>query len=297
MTNTKRWLDELPLGSGERELLLVGKAARPAEGAIDANWQALCATLGTTAISGTFATSAAASSSAAPAAASASAAASAKVGASIAVGKAASAGLFVVAAKSLALGVGIGLAVMGAATVVQHSNRSSVVPATATKPIPAQPARRPLLSAPPIPAAAPPIATEAAPVVSPSGVSAVLRAREPGVVSNPMPIQPAAAQPAVAPFAASTEERTASLARQARELAELKRLIDHGSPAEALGRLDKNFSAGTPSVLSEERDALYVQALARAQRRDEARTFARQFLLRYPHSPYFETMRQLLTEE
>ena len=59
MTNTKRWLDELPLGSGERELLLVGKAARPAEGAIDANWQALCAALGTTAISGTFATSAA----------------------------------------------------------------------------------------------------------------------------------------------------------------------------------------------------------------------------------------------
>src|SRR6478609_3402811 len=141
MTSTKRWLDELPLGSGERELLLVGKAARPAEGAIDANWQALCAALGTTAISGTFATSAAASSSAAPAAASASAAASAKVGASIAVGKAASAGLFVVAAKSLALGVGIGLALMGAATVVQHSTHSSALPATATKPIPAQPAR------------------------------------------------------------------------------------------------------------------------------------------------------------
>jgi len=296
MTSTKRWLDELPLGSGERELLLVGKAARPAEGAIDANWQALCAALGTTAISGTFATSAAASSSAAPAAASASAAASAKVGASIAVGKAASAGLFVVAAKSLALGVGIGLAVMGAATVVQHSTRSAL-PATVTKPIPVQPARRPLLSAPQLPVTAAPVATEAAPVASSSGTSAVSRAREPGIVSNPIPAQLGGVQPAVAASATSTDEKTASLARQARELAELKRLIDHGSATEALGRLDKNFSAGTPSVLSEERDALYVQALARAQRRDEARTFARQFLVRYPHSPYFETMRQLLTEE
>lgn len=294
MTNTKRWLDELPLGSGERELLLVGKAARPAEGAIDANWQALCAALGTTAISGTFATSAAASSSAAPAAASASAA-STKVGASIAVGKAASAGLFVVAAKSLALGVGIGLAVMGAATVVQHPTSSSALPATVTKPLPAQPARRPRSSAPQI--AAPPVASEAAPVVSSSGASGVLRMREPGVVSTPIPTQLGAVQPVVAASATSTDEKTASLARQARELAELKRLIDHGSATEALGRLDKNFSAGTASVLSEERDALYVQALARAQRRDEARTFARQFLVRYPHSPYFEIMRQLLTEE
>jgi len=124
-----------------------------------------------------------------------------------------------------------------------------------------------------------------------------VRAREPGVAINAIPNQLGTPQPAGAPSSNSAEEKTASLARQARELAELKRLIDHGSATEALSRLDKNFSAGTPSVLSEERDALYVQALARAQRRDEARRFARQFLVRYPHSPYFETMRQLLTEE
>jgi TolA-binding protein len=74
-------------------------------------------------------------------------------------------------------------------------------------------------------------------------------------------------------------------------------LIDKGANDEALRRLDKDFHADSASLLSEERDALYVQALARAQRRDEARALARQFLVHYPHSPYFETMRQLLGEE
>lgn len=292
MTNTKRWLDELPLGSRERELLLVGKAARPAEGAIDANWQALCTALGATAaISGTFATGAAANSAAAPVSASAS------VGTSLAAGKAASAGLFIVAAKSLVVGAGIGLALMGAASVVRPSSNSTL-PATATKSQPKAAARQPLLNAVPVPHFAQPDPKPVVPAPSsPSSTSNASRMREPAVVGSPLANQPSAPQPTSAPSAMSAEEKTASLARQARELAELKRLIDHGSSSEALARMDEHFSANTPSTLSEERDALYVQALARSQRRTEADAFARQFLIRYPHSPYFETVRQLLTKQ
>ncbi|HET7538907.1 MAG TPA: hypothetical protein VFK05_03520, partial [Polyangiaceae bacterium] len=101
---------------------------------------------------------------------------------------------------------------------------------------------------------------------------------------------------APAPLAAvgSEADKTASLSQQARELAELKRLIDSGASSEALRRLEHSPEAA--SLLTEERDALYVQALARAQRRDEARTAARRFLAHYPHSPYFETIRQLLAD-
>ena len=290
MTNPKRWLDELPRDSHERELLLVGKAARPAEGAIDANWKALSAALGTTAaISGTFATNAAA----------ASTSTSAKVGVSLAASKAAVTGLSLVAAKSLAVGIGIGLAVMGAATVVERASDQSLHRATVTKPSATVDARRPLSNAPPTLLPAPPDPARAEPVASPpSSASGLSRPHELGSAAGPAPglNSLAAASPVSAPPAMVAEEKTASLARQARELAELKRLIDNGATSEALRRLDKNFSAGTASVLSEERDALYVQALARAQRRDEARALARQFLIHYPHSPYFETMRQLLTE-
>src|SRR4051795_3571715 len=103
MTKTKRWLDELPLESRERELLLVGKAARPAQGAIDANWQALSLTLGATAAAGGAGTSAAAAHSL-----------STQVGTSVAAGKVAGAGLVLAGAKSLAIGAVVGLAMMGA---------------------------------------------------------------------------------------------------------------------------------------------------------------------------------------
>ncbi|HEX2669418.1 MAG TPA: hypothetical protein VHM25_01035 [Polyangiaceae bacterium] len=290
MTSPKRWLDELPHGSHERELLLVGKAARPAEGAIEANWKALCATLGTTAaISGTFATHAAT--------AAASTSTSVKVGASLVTSQAVGTGLALVAAKSLAVGIGIGLAVMGAATLVERARDGSAQPAAATKPSPAVDARRPLTHAPPTPLAEQPDPSPEPLEASPSSSAAGLaRPREWG--TPPAPGLNSLAAPAVsAPSALAAQEETASLARQARELAELKRLIDNGATREALRRLDKNFDAGTASLLSEERDALYVQALARAGRRDEARALARQFLTRYPHSPYFETMRQLLSEQ
>jgi hypothetical protein len=93
-----------------------------------------------------------------------------------------------------------------------------------------------------------------------------------------------------APESASTGP---SLAAEARQLAQVKRLLDAGATAEALRQLATNFGAGEPTLLSEERDALYVQALTRAGRGTEARARAREFLSRYPRSPYVESIRRV----
>jgi len=296
MSKTKRWLDELPLESSERELLLVGKSARPAHGAIDANWQALSLALGATAAASGAGTSVIAAQSVS-AKVGASISASAKVGTSIAAGKLAGAGLVVASAKSLAIGAVLGLAVMGAGALVEASSRNDEPPATVVKPTQVPIERRaPPSGAPPTRFAAEPselaiAPTSSAPEAMPSSPPPP---RERSGASSPALNQASASALASAP---SPADKTASLSQQARELAELKRLIDSGATSEALRRLDTNFSAEAVSVLSEERDALYVQALDRAQRRDEARAFARRFLARYPRSPYSETMRRLLAAE
>jgi len=279
MTNTKRWLDELPSQSYERELLLVGKSAQPAPGALEANWRALSVALGTSAISGVVASSAAASS------------ASAKLGTSLAASKVASTGLAVTAAKSLAIGAALGLAVFGTGAIVEHSSQNREQRASASQPSALPTARR--SSATPA-AAAPAREIAAAPEPSaPDPTSSVATPPERLAASSAPPLQPSSAASA---SPTTPADKAASLSQQARELAELKRLIDSGAPSEALRRLP-NFGGDTVSVLAEERDALYVQALARAQRRVEARIFAQRFIARYPHSPYFESMRQLLSEQ
>jgi len=287
MTKTKRWLDELPLESCERELLLLGKSAQPAHGAVDADWRALCVALGTTAAAGGVATSSVAANSV-----------SAKIGASLAASKAASAGLLVAAAKSLAVGVAVGLALTGVGTVAEHLSRSGDERPAAVVERTQAPARRPASQQIPTPMTAPSDEGALPPASSVRGEApASSTPRERLTAGSSALNQASAPTRASAAVAVSPEDKTASLSQQARELAELKRLIDGGATSEALRRLDTNFRAGAVSVLSEERDALHVQALDRAQRRDEARFFAQRFLTRYPHSPYFETMRRLLAEK
>jgi len=301
MTKTKRWLDELPRVSSEYELLLAGRSARPAPGAVDADWQALCVALGT----GAVATSVAASS-----IAESSVAGHVSGGSSLVLGKASSAGLCVAAAKSLAIGVVAGLSVMGAGTLVERSNHGHGGPQAAAKPTLAATGQRPSVAPIAAPIAAHPDQLPAPSAPLPSASSAAFVAPPArSVESPPLLNQPGGPSPSsiTSPSVETDEtdetdktdktDKTASLSQQARELAQLKRLIDSGASSEALRRLDQNFSADATSALSEERDALYVQALDRAQRRAEARAFAQRFLARYPHSPYVETMRRLLAEE
>jgi TolA-binding protein len=126
------------------------------------------------------------------------------------------------------------------------------------------------------------LAAPAAPEQVPAGEPAPLQ---------PLPwlSKPTAAVPAPA--------RASSLAEQARELAQVKRLIDAGASGQALRELEQSVVANAGSQLSEERDALYVQALDQAHRRAEAERAAKRFLKRYPNSPQSEKMRQLVGGE
>ena len=279
MTRERRWLDELPLESAERELLVAGRAARPSGDDVDASWRAfLLAASGTTS-----------------AAASAGAARAMSAKAAIAT-KASTAGLLSVATlKSFAVGIALGVGVSTAGALVERAHPRQAAPASAARGTLA-PGARPNATMPkqPLPVAAP-VALPPVPAAPEQGGNAELSLRAAPHAATPTASNPATTV-APEPGAAASAPSGSSLSAQARELAQVKRLLDAGATAEALRQLATNFSAGEPTALSEERDALYVQALARAGRGVEARTRAREFLSRYPRSPYVTSIRRLAQE-
>lgn len=287
MTDTKRWLEELPHGAPERDLLLAGRAARPPLGSVDKGWQALGVALGVT----TVTTTAAAANGAIHAAGTATAGAASHT---------ATTGAFAVAVKWFVAGVALGCGVSGAATVVErigHGHPVHASPRLASVAPEHGAARAGLSRDHATPLTAPPeVAGEPVPAAD------AARAHESSTLpssSAPRRELVAARQPASGPLEASPAlpSQELALAAQARDLAEVKRLIDAGAAAAALARLEAGSRGGEALVLSEERDALYVQALASARRRTEARARARAFLARYPESPYLAAMRGLLTNE
>lgn len=269
----KRWLDELPLASAERELLLAGRSARPPRGSLDAQWKALSVAL-----------------SAAPAAAASGAGAHAALHpVSGIVSKAGTSGLFSAAtAKFFVVGVALGVGIAGAGAVVERMSREEPPRATekpTLSPKITAPSEEPLRLAPS--GGANPLPAPDSAVEKTRGTAA---AREARGGSTPGPGAGAA------PSASADPAADTSLAREARELAVVKRLLDAGSAAEALRRLGASGAPSGPSALPEERDALYVQALQQAGRKAEARVFARRFLERYPRSPYLGSMRRWAEE-
>lgn len=287
MTNAKRWLEELPPGAPERDLLLAGRGARAPLHCVDESWQALSLALGTTVTAGAAAANSAVHAAAAKTAAGA-------------VGHAATAGSFAVGVKWFVTGVVLGCGVTGAAAVVERVGHGPARQASSETATPATEQRAARLRG---------ARERRAPLASPGpGVAATedpaaVAVRAHDVGSSPpsfaarreAPTTQRAAPGALEPSSAAPSQATA-LSEQARELAEVKRLIDAGDAARALARLEAGGHGG-PLVLSEERDALYVQALAAARRGAEARALARAFLARYPESPYLAAMRALLTND
>jgi hypothetical protein len=282
VSTEKRWLDELPSDSIERELLVAGKSVRPVDGALDAGWQAFCAT-----------------SSAAPtavlggsAARTASVKAASGVAAKMGMGALSSAATI----KSFAIGLALGVGVSGTSLVVQRVSRKDASSVAATQ-------RAPAPTQSPAPALRQPSRAYSEPRAGSVAPSARPKGAEPAARNEPRPANratlgelEASPLPSAATTATITTMKT-SLSAQAGELALVKRLLDAGATAEALRRLKANFGTATPSALAEEREALFIQALAQAQQRAEARTRARQFVELYPRSPYIEVMRRRLAEE
>jgi hypothetical protein len=286
MSDTKRWLAELPPGAPERELLLAARAARPPLGSVDQGWQTLGLALGLS----TAATTAAAANGAVHATAAKAAAG--------AVSHTVTAGSFAVGVKWFVTGVALGCGVSGAATVVERISHGEARHESARSAVVLPEPRTAHEGASHV-HAAPVVAPPPAVVVNREAAGDAVRAPEKDTLAASSAARrelPAPRQLESGALAAASTPPSLALSEQARELAEVKRLIDAGDAAPALVRLEASGRGGA-LVLSEERDALYVQALAAARRPTEARARARAFVARYPESPYLAALRGLLTNE
>ncbi len=116
-----------------------------------------------------------------------------------------------------------------------------------------------------------------APPTAPVATAAPVTAVAAGAVSTAS----GATTPA-APTAAST--RASQLSAERILLDEARAALAQGDPARALDRLERHRRTFPAPLLGEERDAMWVQALVKAGRYDEARSHASAFHKRSPDS-------------
>ena len=88
--------------------------------------------------------------------------------------------------------------------------------------------------------------------------------------------------------AASRLRQEAALLREAREQ------LGRGSLSEASNTLAKSHTEFPHSRLLQEREALTIELYMRQGRKLEARSLARAFLSKYPHSPHAAQVRRAL---
>jgi len=101
------------------------------------------------------------------------------------------------------------------------------------------------------------------------------------------PAVPTEAPPAAsnaAPAAAAPSARASQLSAERILLDEARAALAQGDPARALDRLERHRRTFAVPLLAEERDAMWVQALVKAGRYDEARARASAFRRRSPDS-------------
>lgn len=155
--------------------------------------------------------------------------------------------------------------------------------APAIAPLPAEPPSPPSLAAKPAPAKRAPTATRAPPAAVPPA------AEEPEAASS------GAAQPAPASAPVRTPEERASRLREERSLLEgARRALAGGSVAPALTAIAEHEARFADGALVEEREALRVQALVRAERAEEARAALARFKARFPSSLFTPALDALL---
>lgn len=314
------WLDSLPADAEERRLLHAGLAERPAHGAVDRGWNTFCTSVGVAAAAGaTLVTSAApvaaasgatlmASAGPSPVAAAVSsstaanvtaAAAGASQGGLAAAAAAAAAatgnagvGLAVLplATKATIIGFSIGLGMLGSAHVVERIGRP---PAPQTM---APPPHRPPSATAEL-RRVPPKAQEQTEIqqVPLTELESTADAPHRPVSNTAHPAPDVGRYPSHTIDEVPARERP--LSAQAEELARIKRLLDSGATNEALAELRASVAAQALSLLAEDRDALYIDALKRSSNLAEAKRMAQSFCARYPHSPHRERFQGLLESE
>jgi hypothetical protein len=261
MTPPRRWLDDAEGSSdAEREMLRAGLSLEPPAGAEGAVWASLLAKLPPGGL---------------PPSPSGSTA-----GAKAAAGKAA-------AAKATTAAVSGGVlkaALIGAGSaVVVLAGYAAVAPSAPEPPPPA-----PVVAASQAPrAVAPePRAPSAAPAVAPSAEPS----SEPPAERRPEPRAPSAAPvasaaPSSEPPAEPAVERETLLREESRLVGEAREALRAGHAADALAQLEQIRTRFPGGVLTQEREALAIESLARSGQRAEAAARAAAFVKAYPTSP------------
>lgn len=286
MNDPRRWADGESDATGfERDLVRASRELEPPEGEKERIWVGIAASIGPGDGPG---------GSAAPAAAGAVGAS----GATVAKGTASAVvtlGLLKWAAIG-AIGAGAALGVHRAASRPEgHPVRAPSASPLAPPAIPSLPAppARVARSAEPVPQAPEPI--RAAVPVSPPAPSASLQsipaqsATTTGALLEPPP--PSASPPASAPpIPDSPDDRTSRLRDESRMVGEARSALRRGDALAALSVLDALHGKHPAGGLSQESEALRIEALARLGRRAEARARAENFLRLWPSSPYVEVV-------
>jgi hypothetical protein len=267
MNSSDRWLDHLPMDGRARQLLLAADRDRPEPNTADRGWQALTVSLGI---------------------ASASAVASGSAAASIATGPSITSTISVaLVAKSVAIGFTLGVGMIGSSAVATHLYEKNASPsgsAVAIVRLPAPSPRRVSVKRDDAEIEAPSIEPRDASIPNQGALIRQENTHQMAELSR-------------VPSVNTTGSKKESLANQARELAEIKRLLDAGAALEAKNRLQTDVARRRLLSLAEDRDALLVEALVKTQRFVEARREAHYFFDRYPTSSYREKIRRMVETE
>jgi hypothetical protein len=91
--------------------------------------------------------------------------------------------------------------------------------------------------------------------------------------------------------AAGRRPATSQLAAEGRVVLDARQALREGRPEEALRRLEAARATFADGALTQEREALTIEALARTGQRDAARARAAAFLRAHPESPHAATVR------
>lgn len=312
MKHEGSWRQSLPSDAPEREFLLAAEGDRPPAAAVDRGWTALCAAAGIASVTTVAAPGFAAS--AAPTA-SAAAAKTAATATAATVGKAALGVVGTsVAAKAVVVGFVVGMGALSMSYAVRQVRTSSLAPSAAMPAASTQRAARTGVALQPGQVASPTAVSPAAAsstTLLPDALSSLpnhqvaaeitpqsgpKRALESSSASGGASRRDARGLDSTVAQSPGNDVRdhNDSLAVQAEQLAQLKRLLDSGSTHEAAAQLQTLAARGELSALAEDRDALLIQALVKTGRSAEATGLAERFFKRYPTSPHRQGLRKLL---
>lgn len=288
MSAPRRWLEDGEVDDLDRALLSAGLDADPPSGRKNAVWASLLAQLPPGGSGGDLGGPGDAGPHGGPGEApglgglgDAASSVGSAGGATGAAAGAANVGVKAAIFKAMALGVATVAVVRGGAHLVERS--APEAPAGIETRAPAPPRASPAPSAEHVEARAPDLEEEeeVPPVEAPVAPVAPV---------SPMPA-PRAQAPRGRPEGPAA--RASLLREESLLVAEARKALRSGRPAEALRLLEGARAKFEGGALAQEREVLAIEALAESGRRAEAASRAEAFLRLFPHSPHADRVRAL----